>query len=220
MSHAVHLLPEFRVGWLFPHNFFLSSLHIYQRYGITPTSFNFISNFSRSTEDLPLDPMVGALRPSSLEVFYLCILFLRLLTVVDVALPLQLKIGCSNNQVMDWFRCWYKFKTLIVRLKLNVLFELITEEKVTLGELGLHSQGAVACVPWVTSVNVGCDGRVMTHLLWQEGELPWHYKLICLSQEGVEWLLRRLLNWSNLNGAVEWENGQTLYRICLFDCHV
>jgi hypothetical protein len=133
---------------------------------------------------------------------------------------LQLEIGCSNNQVMDWFRCWYKFKTLIVRLKLNVLFELITEEKVTLGELGLHSQGAVACVSWVTSVDVGCDGRVMTHLLWQEGELTRHYKLIGLSQEWVEWLLRRLLNRSYLNGAVEREDRQTLYRIRLFDCHV
>ena len=165
MGHAVHLLPEFRIGWLFPHNFFLSCLHIYQRYGITPTTFNLVSNFSRSTEDLPLDPMVGALRPSSLEVFYLCILFLRLLTVVDVALPLQLKIGCSNNQVMDWFRCWYKFKTLIVRLKLNVLFELIVEEKVALGEFWFYSQSAVPCVSWLSPIDISCYRWVVGYLL-------------------------------------------------------
>lgn len=78
--------------------------------------------------------MIRALRPSTLKVFYFSILLLWLFTVVDIALSIQLKIWCAYDQVVYRFRCRYEFESLLMWFKLNLLFELIVEEKVALGE--------------------------------------------------------------------------------------
>ena len=87
--------------------------------------------------------MIAGLGPATLEVLKFCVLLIGLLAVFQVGFPLDLQVGCTDDQVVNAFSWRHNLEALPILGEFQVLLVLVVEHEIALGEFGFDLDCAV-----------------------------------------------------------------------------